>query len=54
VTGSFDLRIGRDGEVYFFEVNPSGQFLYLEYFGFPDIAERFARYLAFPSQPLSS
>lgn len=29
-TGSIDLRIAPDGETYFFEVNPSGQFLWLE------------------------
>lgn len=29
-TGSIDLRLGPDGTPYFFEVNPSGQFLFLE------------------------
>lgn len=29
-TGSIDLRIAPDGVSYFFEVNPSGQFLWLE------------------------
>ncbi|MDO9707079.1 hypothetical protein [Paracraurococcus lichenis] len=28
--GCIDLRIGRDGTVYFFEVNPSGQFLFMD------------------------
>lgn len=28
--GSLDLRRGRDGQYYFFEVNPSGQFLFIE------------------------
>jgi len=30
VYGAVDLRIGDDGEYYFFEVNPSGQFAFLE------------------------
>lgn len=29
-TGSLDLRVSRDGTPYFLEVNPSGQFLFLE------------------------
>ena len=29
-TGSIDLRLAPDGVSYFFEVNPSGQFLWLE------------------------
>jgi len=29
-TGSIDLRVAADGTPYFFEVNPSGQFLFLE------------------------
>lgn len=45
VTGSFDVRIDQEGQPYFFEVNPSGQFLYLERFGFPDIGQDFARFL---------
>ncbi|WP_405177036.1 hypothetical protein OG225_21620 [Nocardia sp. NBC_01377] len=28
--GVIDLRLGRDGEYYFLEVNPQGQFAYLE------------------------
>ncbi len=28
--GVLDLRVGRDGEVWFLEVNPQGQFAYLE------------------------
>jgi hypothetical protein len=28
--GAIDLRVGRDGEHYFLEVNPGGQFVYLE------------------------
>jgi hypothetical protein len=49
VTGSFDLRIDPAGDLYFFEVNPSGQFLNLERHGFPEITQRFAYYLAFPT-----
>ncbi|MFF0488225.1 hypothetical protein ACFYTQ_04300 [Nocardia sp. NPDC004068] len=30
VFGVLDLRLGRDGEYYFLEVNPQGQFAYLE------------------------
>ncbi|MBX9721821.1 MAG: hypothetical protein K2X81_10535 [Candidatus Obscuribacterales bacterium] len=29
-TGSIDLRVNPDGQIYFFEINPSGQFLWLE------------------------
>lgn len=29
-TGSIDLRVDPDGQFYFFEINPSGQFLWLE------------------------
>jgi len=46
VTGSFDIRFDRTGCPYFFEINPSGQFLYLENFGYPEIGERFARFLS--------
>jgi hypothetical protein len=28
--GVLDLRVGLDGEYYFLEVNPQGQFAYLE------------------------
>ncbi len=30
VYGAIDLRLGKDGEFYFLEVNPAGQFVYLE------------------------
>jgi hypothetical protein len=30
VFGAIDLRLGTDGEFYFLEVNPAGQFVYLE------------------------
>ncbi len=44
-TGSFDFRISKNGAMYFLEVNPSGQFLYLHRFGYPDIGSMFARFL---------
>jgi hypothetical protein len=44
-TGSFDLIIDRLGTPYFLEVNPSGQFLYLERYGFPTICDDFAHFL---------
>jgi hypothetical protein len=31
VFGVIDLRVGTDGEIYFLEVNPQGQFAYLEF-----------------------
>ena len=30
VFGAIDLRLGVDGRYYFLEVNPAGQFVYLE------------------------
>jgi glutathione synthase/RimK-type ligase-like ATP-grasp enzyme len=45
VTGSFDLRIDPNGEPVFFEVNPSGQFLFMQLEpGYP-MAESFATLL---------
>ena len=44
-TGSFDLRQYPSGKLYFFEVNPAGQFLYLDRYGYPDIGRDFARFL---------
>ena len=45
LTGSFDLRISPEQVPYFFEVNPSGAFLYLERFGFPTISKDFGAFL---------
>ena len=47
-TGTFDLRYSKDGNLFFFEVNPAGQFLYLERYGFPNIGYEFAEFLARP------
>lgn len=44
--GVLDLRLGDDGQIYFFELNPSGQFAYLEETGVPliqPLAARLAR-----------
>ncbi len=45
VTGSIDVRIDPEGCPYFFEVNPSGQFLYMERYGCPNIGEEFVDFL---------
>ncbi|UWQ64145.1 hypothetical protein K3723_07600 [Leisingera caerulea] len=45
-TGSFDIRIDEKGVPFFFEVNPSGQFLFLARYGFPDIGKDFINFLA--------
>lgn len=47
VTGSFDLRLC-EGELVFFEVNPSGQFLFMAKHGYPEITSTFCKFLATP------
>ncbi|EWT00378.1 hypothetical protein N865_16065 [Intrasporangium oryzae NRRL B-24470] len=44
--GSFDLKIKDDGEVVFLEVNPQGQFLFLQSKTGVDLATACAEYLA--------
>lgn len=40
-TGAIDLRETPDGKIYFLEVNPTGQFLFLDIFGKIDVAGAF-------------
>lgn len=47
--GVIDMRIGRDGEIYFLEVNPQGQFAYLEFKTELPIFESLASCLARPA-----
>lgn len=44
-SGSIDLRETPDGRVFFLEVNPSGQFLFLDVFGGLDTGNRFCEML---------
>lgn len=44
-SGSVDLRETPDGRVFFLEINPSGQFLFLDTFGGLDTGNRFCQLL---------
>lgn len=44
--GIFDLKIDRDGRPVFFEINPQGQFLFLEGISGYPLGDRFAEFLA--------
>lgn len=44
-SGSIDLREAPDGTVYFLEINPSGQFLFLDIRAGTDVGSRFCRML---------
>lgn len=44
-SGAIDLRETPDGRLYFLEINPSGQFLFLDIFGKIDVANRFCAML---------
>ena len=44
-SGAIDLRETPDGTVYFLEINPTGQFLFLDIFGGMDIGNRFCEML---------
>jgi glutathione synthase/RimK-type ligase-like ATP-grasp enzyme len=44
-TASIDLRLTHAGDYKFFEVNPSGQFLFLEIDAGLPLSDRFAKYL---------
>ena len=46
VFGTIDMKITDDGDYVFFEVNPQGQFLYVELLTKQPIARSLARYLA--------
>lgn len=51
--GAFDLCLGRDGKYYFFEVNPAGQWLWMEKQLNLPISLQLARLLAGLEQPLT-
>lgn len=44
-SGSIDLRETPDGKIYFLEINPAGQFLFLDVFAGTDVANRFCELL---------
>jgi glutathione synthase/RimK-type ligase-like ATP-grasp enzyme len=44
-SGAIDLRETPDGRIYFLEINPTGQFLFLDVFGGMDVANRFCEML---------
>lgn len=44
-SGAVDLRETPDGTLYFLEINPTGQFLFLDIFGGMDIGSRFCKML---------
>jgi hypothetical protein len=44
-SGAVDLRETPDGTIYFLEINPTGQFLFLDVFGGIDVANSFCRML---------
>ncbi len=44
-SGSVDLRETPDGRIFFLEINPSGQFLFLDVFGGLDTGNRFCQML---------
>lgn len=44
-SGSIDLRETPAGEVYFLEINPSGQFMFLDVYAGMDVASRFCQML---------
>ncbi len=44
-SGAVDLRETPDGTLYFLEINPTGQFLFLDIFGGMDIGNRFCELL---------
>ena len=44
-SGSIDLRETPEGEIYFLEINPSGQFIFLDVFAGMDVGNRFCQML---------
>jgi hypothetical protein len=44
-TGVFDLKLDADGEPVWFEVNPQGQFLFIEGLGGLELTSAFADFL---------
>ncbi len=51
--GAFDFRMTADGAFYFFEVNPAGQFLYLDYKAGTSISTAMAEALCRPVDPVA-
>ena len=44
-SGSIDLREIPEGEIYFLEINPSGQFMFLDVYAGMDVGNRFCQML---------